>query len=401
MAAVNRRQEFIGGGGLTATFATTDAFFEPLSARQVLQARQLNVQAARNDALRDVANSYFSVQEARGRYAGMLDTVEKARKLADQVHALARGLTPPDEVDRVRTLLAEAEQQAAIALRDWRVASANLTRLLRLDPRAVIEPLEPDHLQVVLISPDQTVDELIPLGLTNRPELASQQAMVQATLARLKQEKMRPLIPSVLLTGNNTPGDYFMAGAYGEGRNGALDNWASRSDVSLQFLWQLENRGMGNAARIKERDGQRQQAIIELFMIQDGVAAEVAQAKADLAAASVRTLQAETGLREALISYEGNVKGLRQTIRFGDILQLVNRPQEVVAALMQLEQAYSLYFGTVADYNRAQFNLYRALGYPAQTVACERPIGESVPIDTSRPWPLPPVCVPPACSHCR
>ena len=39
-------------------------------------------------------------------------------------------------------------------------------------------------------------DSLIPIGLTNRPELAARQALVQATLAKLKQERMRPLIPS-------------------------------------------------------------------------------------------------------------------------------------------------------------------------------------------------------------
>jgi hypothetical protein len=45
---------------------------------------------------------------------------------------------------------------------------------------------------------------------------------------------------------------------------------------------------------------------------------------------------------------------------------LVIRPQEVVAAIQSLVLAYNDYFGAVADYNRAQFRLYRALGHPAQ-----------------------------------
>ena len=44
------------------------------------------------------------------------------------------------------------------------------------------------------------------------------------------------------------------------------------------------------------------------------------------------------------------------------------RPQEVVAAIQSLSQAYLDYFGAVADANRAQFRLYRALGQPAQCV---------------------------------
>ena len=45
---------------------------------------------------------------------------------------------------------------------------------------------------------------------------------------------------------------------------------------------------------------------------------------------------------------------------------LVIRPLEVVAAMQALVQAYYDYYGTVADFNRAEFRLYRAMGDPAQ-----------------------------------
>jgi hypothetical protein len=63
----------------------------------------------------------------------------------------------------------------------------------------------------------------------------------------------------------------------------------------------------------------------------------------------------------------------------------------VVAALQQLESAYRNYFTTVGDYNRAQFRLFRALGYPAGVLTCERPVGEPVPVDTTRPPQMAPV----------
>jgi hypothetical protein len=34
-----------------------------------------------------------------------------------------------------------------------------------------------------------------------------------------------------------------------------------------------------------------------------------------------------------------------------------------------LAQAYNDYYGAVADYDRSQFRLYRALGHPAQALA--------------------------------
>src|SRR5262249_45596797 len=62
-----------------------------------------------------------------------------------------------------------------------------------------------------------------------------------------------------------------------------------------------------------------------------------------------------------------NFEGLGQTKSAGGkVVFLVIRPQEVVAAIQALAQAYNSFYGTVADYNRAQFRLYRALGQPAQ-----------------------------------
>ena len=45
---------------------------------------------------------------------------------------------------------------------------------------------------------------------------------------------------------------------------------------------------------------------------------------------------------------------------------LVVRPSEAMLALQGLAQANADYYAALADYNRAQFRLYRALGQPAQ-----------------------------------
>jgi len=103
-------------------------------------------------------------------------------------------------------MLADLEQQAASAREAWRVHSADLTQVLRLDPRAVVIPQEHDHLQITLIDPARPLDDLIPIGLLNRPELASHRALVLAAEARLRREKMRPLLPSVMINGFQASG---------------------------------------------------------------------------------------------------------------------------------------------------------------------------------------------------
>ncbi|HEY2839316.1 MAG TPA: hypothetical protein VGJ26_09215 [Pirellulales bacterium] len=387
--AVQSADTFIAGGSAVLRVATTDAIFEPLVARQVLRSRRIDTQTARNEALEQTAESYFNVQMARGTYAAMTDATVRSNDLSRRVQTLARGLVAPDEIDRARTLQAELEQSTQIALQQWRVSSANLTRVLRLDPAAVVIPLEPDHLQVTLISPEWGVDDLIVVGLTNRPELASHRALVQATLVRLRRERLRPLTPSILITGNGTPDFFFQGGIFGAGSGGNLDQWAGRADVSAQAIWQLENLGFGYQAKVREQRGEVQLATVELFKVQDQVAAEVVQAKADVDSAVLRVTQADTGLRQALTSFKGNLQGLGQTQRFGDVLSLVNRPQEAVSALQQLQQAYVNYYRTVADYNRAQFRLYYAMGFPAEELACARPTGPIEPVDTYRGPALP------------
>ncbi len=383
------------GIGFTQDVAMADAIFQPLAARQTLNAKRFEIQTAKNDALLATAHAYFNVHQYRGQYAGTLDVVQRGQKLVERIGFLSQDLVPRVEVDRARRMLADIEQHAASARQMWRVSSADLTQTLRLDPRMIIVPAEHDHLQVTLIEPNRPLDELIPIGLTNRPELASQQRVVQAVANYIRREKGRVLMPSLMLNGFQTPNELIEMGVQGFGHGSALNLWGLRDDVSPQVMWQLDAMGMGNMARIKEQRGEQSKAIIEVFRVQDGIAGDITRAQARLQSAAVRVVQAERSMREALITYEGNFEGLAQTKRFENVLVQVYRPQEVVIALEHLMVAYDQYFSTVADYNRAEFEMFHALGYPAREVSAMRVIGEVAPVNTSRPGYLPPVGVGP------
>ncbi len=388
----NAKNSYSAGGGVTLVVGITDAIFRPLAARQELAARQWNVQSARNDALLAVAAAYFDVQEARGRLAGNTDSVAKAQDLERRIASLARGLVPEIEIDRAYTLLAELKQRRASSRGAWRVSSARLTRALRLNPGSVVVPLEPPHLQVTLISPRQTVDDLIPIGLMTRPELAAQRALVQATLVRLRQERLRPLLPSAVLGGGSGPGDTFNGAIFGGGRNDGVETSGGRFDAELGLVWSLANLGAGNRALVRERAAEQQLANIQFFRIQDQVAAEVVEAQAQLEAATVQVGEAATGVKEALTSFRGNLEGVSEMRRAGDVNVILIRPQEAVASLQDLNRAYENYYAAVNSYNRAQFQLYHALGCPARILASDRPAGEIQPVDTSRPPQMAPVC---------
>src|SRR5262249_2583663 len=123
------------GAGPTAVFALTDAVFGPLAARQVVQAREAGWQTATNDSLLAVAGADFTVQEARGSWAGALEAAHRRGALGRRVNGLGPELVPLVEASRARTEAARRRQAVFTARERWHTASADLVRILRVDPR--------------------------------------------------------------------------------------------------------------------------------------------------------------------------------------------------------------------------------------------------------------------------
>ena len=95
------------------------------------------------------------------------------------------------------------------AVGELEVASAELVRRVRLDPRVVVAPVEPPEAVIRLVADDCPLDDLIATGLRNRPELAEAQALVEATLSgssRRSSGRSSPAWPSA------TPGGGFGGG---------------------------------------------------------------------------------------------------------------------------------------------------------------------------------------------
>jgi outer membrane protein TolC len=356
------------GGAPLAIFALTDAIFTPLSARQIVRAQGANVQTARNDTLTDMAQIYFQLLEAEADLASIMDVDRRATELVTKAESLAPGLIPDVELARVRAAKANIEQVVETARQRWRSASAGVARIARLKPTVVLQPLEPPHMRVNLVPPARTPEELIPIALATRPELTFQDALAQAARERVRQEQWRPFLPTFIGRGGGTVPPYPMAyGGYAAGQGTDLGGFNQRSDWDVSAIWTVQNLGLGNVALVRQRRSELDVARSQEFRFRDVVAQEVTVAWADLRSAERRIGQTERELRQAEISARENLEGLGEVKRVaGGINILVIRPLEVVVALQALNQAYFDYYGVIAEYNRAQFRMYRALGNPAQ-----------------------------------
>jgi hypothetical protein len=103
------------GGSFYAVFPVTDAIFQPLAARQVLNSRRFDIQTAKNDALLEKSDVYFTVHQYRRQYAGAIDVVARGRLLLARIEELSRDLVPRIEVARAANLLATLGQRATAA----------------------------------------------------------------------------------------------------------------------------------------------------------------------------------------------------------------------------------------------------------------------------------------------
>lgn len=339
--------------GLTSILRFSDAIFEPLAARRVVDARRATIAAATNDALLGVAEAYFDMQAAAGRLLIAREAAAHAGTLAELTGSYARtgaGL----EADYRRSL-AERERrrkEVEAAVGELEVASAELVRRVRLDPRIVVAPVEPPETVLRLVDGRCALDTLIVTGLRHRPELAESRALVEATLVRLKQARLRPLIPSLALR--------YSGGGFGGGRNEFFGNFDARSDADVNLYWELQNLGFADRAIARQRAAQQRQASLQLYKLQDRVAAEVVRAEKYRLAADRQIVESSRALPEAIRSLELNFTNIRR----GAGLPGATRPIEVLQPIQALAQARIDYLDAVLAFNRAQFRLHHALGRP-------------------------------------
>ena len=270
---------------------------------------------------------------------------------------LAPSLIAPLEINRAQTELQSLRQTQQVAIRDWRVASARLAEVLLLDPATLLEPIEPPFLQVTLVPAEQSPEELMPIALQQSPRdrLAARAGRRGGAAPPPGEDAPAPAEPD-RRSARPRPRGCSRPATSPPARTSSLNTNGSRLDIEVAAVWQLQNGGVGNVGRIRQRRAEQEVASIELTRIVFRVKSEVAQAVARLQTARVRVVETEEGVRQAIESADKNFIGLRETTRpAGELLRLIVRPQEVVAAIIALNTAYEQYAAAVNEYNVAQF----------------------------------------------
>ena len=120
-------------------------------------------------------------------------------------------------------------------------------------------------------------------------------------------------------------------------------------------MWTLQNLGVGNKSLIEAAGSRLRSADLEILVTLDRVRSEVASAQARTHARFAQVLSCELAIQSGIPAFREDI----ERIRGGEGL-----PLEVVDSLRLLARARERYVNTIIDYNRAQFQLYVALGKP-------------------------------------
>jgi outer membrane protein TolC len=378
----------------------SEGIFAGLVSRQVVRQRELASVAVRNNVLLQVVEAYLDLLQAEGRRAVALRTRDEAAEVARAIGNLARvGQERPADADRANTVLEERNADVLQAESDVLTASARLTELLNLDPSMRLHAIDGWVVPTPLVPDAAPLPQLMAVALTQRPELRERQAAIRAALLRLDGAKLLPFSPTVVLG--------YSAGEFGGGSNLAaagilqpdgtvlrqprFGSFDERQDFDAVLYWSARNLGVGNLALIRlSQSGLRSEQLREVEVL-DRVRAEVAVGYARAHARFAQIAVAERALQSSQQGFDEDYRRTRQLVE--------GLPIEVLDSLRLLGLSRLAYLDAIIDYNRAEFELYVALGQPpAKTLARAIPTSlvPAPAVPPGPPSPTGPCPAPPA-----
>jgi outer membrane protein TolC len=339
-------------GGPALNFDWGDALFAKLAFRQLTEAREAAATAVANTLLLDVALAYTDLLQTYAELRIADEARQNAKALYDLMLAHDKvGKAVPADIARARTELNQRERELVAVQGRIDVVSARLAELLYLPSSVSLRPVETAFVPLTMVQPEIPVNDLIVHGLRNRPELAEHRAYIEASLEFWRSAKVAPFVPELRLIYNG--------GGYGGGRNSHFSEFDWRGDAGAMAYWRLDNLGFGNLALVRERESQYNQTNFRVIALENNVAAQIVTASSFADARRRELAPAQTAVESARESYKLNLDRVRRAPEQA-------RPIELLQAIQALQRSQADYLNVIADYNRAQFRLYTALGSPPQ-----------------------------------
>jgi outer membrane protein TolC len=388
MLNVHRQSLYLGAGagavgagtvtipGVVWNAQVSELIFNNLIAQQVVAQRSFGVQVTRNNVLLAVAVAYEELLRAEARRAVAIKNRDDTQEIARLTAAYAKtGQGRKADADRAATELSRRDYDVTQAEGRVLTASAALNRLLSLDPACRLRPSDRWAVPATIVATEIPMKELIASAVVRRPELCEQQAVIRQAFYSLRNARALPFTPNVLVG--------YSTGTFGGGSDLSppeLGNFQGRSDFDVVAYWTLRNLGVGNVALIRGAQSRLRTENYQLIRVLDQIRDEVAEGYARAQARWAQIGIGEKAVHTAENAYQEDLRRIRGQ---------EGLPIEVLDSMRLLGQGRNDYLNAIVDYNRAELELYVALGQPPANVLA-RPAPAPGPETIQLPIPEPP-----------
>jgi len=231
------------------------------------------------------------------------------------------------------------------ALEQERIAGVNLALTLHLDPRIALAPQDSGLRAIALFPTNASMNSLVEQALRQRPELKQSEAFLAATRATKNGAVFGPLIPSV--------GAQVFGGGLGGGPDGGPGTFGAEGDYIVGLNWRIGPGGLFDSGRINTAKARLTAAQFADSKLKDAIVSDVV---ASLVRANSTAAQIQLAERNLNTASE-TLRLTQQRKQFG-----VGVVLEDIQAQQALTQARSAYVTALAEYNKAQYGLNKAVG---------------------------------------
>jgi outer membrane protein TolC len=339
-------QSYAPGVGLAAQLDLGDAIYGALAAKQMVRASDHALEAQRQDTVSSAAQVYLDLTKAKALAETAAEALKTSRDYQDQLRgAVDTGFAFKGDALRVQTQTKQYELQLRQAHELQRVTAVELARLLHLDPRIDLAPLDNGLARLLLVETHLSAGVLLERALASRPELKQSSALVAAASESRHGAVYGPLIPSV--------GAQVFAGGLGGGPDGGPNRLGTEADYLVGLSWRIGPGGLFDSGRSHAARAHLAEAQLREAKLKDDVAAQVVAAVARVQSLSDQIELAQTKLELATET----LRVTQQRKQYGVGLVL-----EDIQAQQDLQRARADYVEAVAEFNKAQYRLAKAVG---------------------------------------
>jgi outer membrane protein TolC len=334
------------GLGLNAQSALGDAIYNSLAAKQLVRASDEGLATQRQDAAYQAATGYFDLAKAKALVDVVRDALATSQDYQRQLHdAVTIGIAFRGDELRVQAQSEHYQVVLRQALAQQRIAAADLARILHLDATVELVPQAAELVPLRLFDSTTSVESLLDRAARSRPELRQTEAQIAASRVARDAAVYGPLIPSV--------GVQLFGGWLGGGPDSGRSRVAPMRDYALGVTWRIGPGGLLDRARIDASKAQLAARELGNAKLKDGIAAEVVAGLTRIRALSEQIALSATSLSTA----NEALRLTRERKQFG-----VGVVLEDIQAQQAVTQARSDYVTAIADFNKGQYALNKAVG---------------------------------------